>query len=268
MADFLIALADFDRRRGWELLGHASLFAFITSSWRLTPAPTYWRVEAARAAPALPRPGRAAARGAALPDHPGRAGQGPDRGEPGRGAAPLPRHLLPRGEGAGRRAAAPGGSRHPDGHAGPSRSAASSEAALVAAPGPTASGPVTEARAPSTGVPPARTLGRFGRPKWSRPSRTQVAPRRDDVDPLTADLRRLSITVSRRFLQKLEAAREGLSHAIPGATTEQVLEAALDLLLEKQARARGQVKRPRTELVAAPRRPTPAMQVLDRAALR
>jgi hypothetical protein len=45
---------------------------------------------------------------------------------------------------------------------------------------------------------------------------------------------------------KLEAAREMLSHAIPGATMEQVLEAALDLLLEKQARARGQVKRPRT----------------------
>jgi hypothetical protein len=70
-------------------------------------------------------------------------------------------------------------------------------------------------------------------------------PRRDAVDPLTAELSRLSTTVSRRFLQKLKTAREGLGHAIPGATTEQVLEAALDLLMEKQARARGQVKRPR-----------------------
>ena len=53
-------------------------------------------------------------------------------------------------------------------------------------------------------------------------------------------------------MKKLEAAREGLSHSIRGATMEQVLEAALDLLLEKQARARGQVKRPRTTL-ATPR---------------
>ncbi len=28
MADFLIALADFDERRGWEALGYSSLFAF------------------------------------------------------------------------------------------------------------------------------------------------------------------------------------------------------------------------------------------------
>jgi hypothetical protein len=85
-----------------------------------------------------------------------------------------------------------------------------------------------------------------------------VAPRRDDVDPLTAELSRLSTTVSRRFQQKLKTARVGLGHAIPRATTEQVLEAALDLLLEKQAKARGQVKKPRT--VAAPA-PTPALSV-------
>jgi hypothetical protein len=53
------------------------------------------------------------------------------------------------------------------------------------------------------------------------------------------------VTVSDRFLRKLDAARDGLSHAIPGATTEQVLEAALDLLLEHHAKRRGQVKRPR-----------------------
>jgi len=74
-----------------------------------------------------------------------------------------------------------------------------------------------------------------------------VAPStRDDVEPLSADLRRLHVTVSRQLLKKLEAAREGLSHARPGATTDQVIEAALDLLLEKQARARGLVKRPRS----------------------
>src|SRR5512137_9558 len=48
MAEFLVALAAFDARRGWEPLGHASLFAFLTAELGLTPAPTYWRVSAAR----------------------------------------------------------------------------------------------------------------------------------------------------------------------------------------------------------------------------
>jgi hypothetical protein len=81
--------------------------------------------------------------------------------------------------------------------------------------------------------------------------------RPDEIDPLTGDLSRLSATVSRRFLQKLKIARAGLSHAIPGATLEQVLEAGLDLLLEKQARARGLVKRPRTTLALSPTEPPP-----------
>lgn len=38
-------------------------------------------------------------------------------------------------------------------------------------------------------------------------------------------------------------ARTGLSHALPVATTEQVLEAALEALLEKQARRKGLGKR-------------------------
>jgi hypothetical protein len=77
-------------------------------------------------------------------------------------------------------------------------------------------------------------------------------PTRDDIEPLTADLRRLHITVSRQLLKKLEAAQTGLGHAIPGATMEQVIDAALDLLLEKQDRARGQVKRPRAVVPAPP----------------
>ena len=68
--------------------------------------------------------------------------------------------------------------------------------------------------------------------------------RTDGVEPLTAELRRLSVTVSARFLEKLSRARTGLSHANPHATTEQVLEAALDLLLEKQARRKSLVKSP------------------------
>jgi 5-methylcytosine-specific restriction endonuclease McrA len=63
-------------------------------------------------------------------------------------------------------------------------------------------------------------------------------------EPLTPDLRRLHMTVSKQFLDKLEAARAGQGHAQPCASAEKVLEAALDLLLEHQARRRGVVNKP------------------------
>ncbi len=59
-------------------------------------------------------------------------------------------------------------------------------------------------------------------------------------------MRRVHFNVAKRVVHKLDAARDGLSHSIPNATTEQVLQAALRLLLEKQARSRGQVKKPRS----------------------
>ncbi len=74
------------------------------------------------------------------------------------------------------------------------------------------------------------------------PSRTA---RRDDAEPLTAELSRLHVTVSRRFLAKLEAARAALSHARPGATAEEILDAGLDLLLERQAKRKGMTEKPR-----------------------
>jgi hypothetical protein len=74
---------------------------------------------------------------------------------------------------------------------------------------------------------------------------------RDAAEPLDADLRRLHVTVSKRLLEKIDRARGGLSHALPGATIEQVLEVALDLLLEQQARAKALVKRPRGSATAA-----------------
>src|SRR5512137_2063078 len=43
MADFLVALADFDRRRGWEALGHASLFAFLVVELGLSKSAASYR---------------------------------------------------------------------------------------------------------------------------------------------------------------------------------------------------------------------------------
>jgi len=69
------------------------------------------------------------------------------------------------------------------------------------------------------------------------PMVSQPAPAK--VEPLTADLRRLHMTVSKRFMQKLEAARDALSHSHPGADAEAILEAGLDLLIERAAARKG-----------------------------
>ena len=72
-----------------------------------------------------------------------------------------------------------------------------------------------------------------------------MQPPRAEAQPLTADLRRLHVTVSKRFMEKLEAARDALSHSHPGADVETLLEAGLDLLLDRAAKRRGLVKKPR-----------------------
>jgi hypothetical protein len=71
------------------------------------------------------------------------------------------------------------------------------------------------------------------------------APACEDVKPLDAERARLHVTVSRRFLEKLEAAKDALSHARPGASAEEILEAGLDLLLAETARRKGLVANPR-----------------------
>jgi 5-methylcytosine-specific restriction endonuclease McrA len=82
-------------------------------------------------------------------------------------------------------------------------------------------------------VPPLVTPSRVHpvEPEATHPEGVKAA-----IEPLNADLRRLHVTVSRTFLAKLERARAGQSHVQPLASAEQVLEAALDLLLAKQER--------------------------------
>jgi hypothetical protein len=60
--------------------------------------------------------------------------------------------------------------------------------------------------------------------------------RRTVVEPLTEHETRMHVTVSPAFMTLLKKARAGQSHVQPGATDEQVLTAALHLLIEKQAK--------------------------------
>jgi hypothetical protein len=70
-----------------------------------------------------------------------------------------------------------------------------------------------------------------------------TAVRPVEVVPLTADLNRLHLTVSKTFMKKLDAVRDALSHAMPGATEAELLEAGLDLLLARAAKRRGLVQK-------------------------
>ena len=72
----------------------------------------------------------------------------------------------------------------------------------------------------------------------THPSRGVAAgvERRTVVEPLTSTETRMHVTVSPSFMTLLKRARAGQGHVQPGATDEQVLTAALELLLEKQGK--------------------------------
>jgi hypothetical protein len=65
------------------------------------------------------------------------------------------------------------------------------------------------------------------------------------VELLDAELARMHVTVSRRFLEKLEAARDALAHACPGGSAAEILERGLDLVLAQRAKRKGLVEKPR-----------------------
>src|SRR5574341_2594286 len=79
---------------------------------------------------------------------------------------------------------------------------------------------------------------------------------RTAAEPLTADLRRLHVTVSKRFLEKLEAARDALSPSHPGADAEAIREAGLDLVIERAAKRKGICARPKAEKASPHPRPS------------
>jgi hypothetical protein len=255
MADFLMALADFDRRRLWVELGHPSLFSFLRRELGLSAGAAQLRKTAAEILQKIPdlegplRDGRlclstvcvladvltAENQDEVLPRFFGLS----KREAEGLAAAILPA-AVPRRE-LVTAVRTPPSAFHP----GETRSALD-----LAAAAPRSSPP---APAPRAFHPGETTSIPAGPASAAKPPPPPPPLRRPAVEPLTADLRRLHVTVSQRVLDKLEAARAALSHARPGASTEEVIEAALDLLLEKRAKRRGLVKNPRP--ISRPARP-------------
>jgi len=249
MADFLVALADFDRRRGWADLGYSSLFYFLRRRLGLSKAAAQYRKTAAVLVQKFPetvepfRDGRLCItsvgqlakvltpenRHEVLPQFYGRS-----RRESMALAAALNPKAAPRRDvvtqvrvPAAMLAAAPGS---------PSISRQGEDAVQ---PGERGAGQSVQPGEPESAlaVHPAELL-------LEQPSLLPKPPRRDAAEPLTADLSRLHVTVSSRFLRKLEAARAALSHKRRFASAEEILEAGLDLLLQQHAKRKGLVEKP------------------------
>jgi hypothetical protein len=257
MADFLLVLADFDRQELWRELGHASLFSFLRRALGLSAGAAQYRktaaelvqrfptVEAAlrdgrlclssvievgkvitpeNCAAVLPRFFGLSSRDAAfvvasirpVSDPPRRDVVTPLR--PGAAAPPLDACPIPAD----------------DDSSLPFRASEMNSAVTPLAP--------ASLRADSPGEP---TPCAPAAPHVSAATTRQQAAKPMTIEPLTADLSRLHVTVSRRFLAKLEAARAALSHSRPGATAEDILEAGLELVLAKDAKKKALVEKPR-----------------------
>jgi hypothetical protein len=256
MADFLVALAEFDRGRHWVPLGYTSLFHFLVRELGLSKGAAAYRKTAAELVQRVPevveplRSGRLCITSVVelarvlTPDN--------------------VRDVMPRFFGLSK------------------REAMEVAAELQPRDVPPTRTIVTAARSPSRVVPPIADLRLASQPAGARPAEPPIhmprsgstersasddatppggrpadlldandrpAPQKSppEVEPLTATLRRLHLTVSREFLAKVDRARDALSHSNPRAATEEILEAGLDLLLAQHARRKGLVKSPRKE---------------------
>jgi hypothetical protein len=277
MADFLLALADFDRKQLWRELGHTSLFYYLHRELRLSKGAAQNRKTAAELIQAFPEVEAALRAGELCLS---------TVNELARVLTPENRaEVLPRFFGLSRREAeAVAASLRPAevvptrdvittiGPPAPALRTAAAQAALPAAcqvplpaplrvhldeprsvvvhPGelrvdPTHSAAPDEPAAPVVVAPPVPP---------------PPLPPRESMEPLDAELARVHVTVSRRFLAKLEAAKDALGHACPGGSAAEILERGLDLVLAQHAKRQGLVEKPR-KAGGAPRRDTVPAEV-------
>jgi len=305
MADFLVALAEFDRQKLWLELGHASLFSFLRRELGLSAGAAQYRKTAAElvrrfadveaglregrlclssvcelskvitaenCADVLPRFFGLSAREAAAVAVSIRPVADPPRRDVVTSLRPVTRLAADAGMAAPERAREPSGGTSPggaDSNAGasapPFRTSETNETASspfrTSETNETASSPFRTSETNETASPAVRTSEMNETASLAfRTSETPVAalalvpaprsaappPTAFTVEPLDAELSRLHFTVSRRFLAKLEATRDALSHSHAGASTEEILEACMDAVLAQSARRKGLVAKPRT----------------------
>ncbi len=241
LADFLLALADFDRRRLWVELGYASVFYFLHRELGLSKGAAHYRKVAAGLVQRFPE--------IAEPLRDGRLCL-TSIVEIAKVLTPENRdEILPRFFHRSKREAMEVTAELRPDPAPPKRDVVTKVcAAPVAAP--------SEPRVAAGELrPPVHPANLPDANSGTEPRVLMSHPREnhDVAVPLTADLRRFHVNVSRRFMEKLEAAHAALSHSRPNATNEEILEAGLDLVLAQQAKRKGVVDKPRKE--APPAKP-------------
>jgi hypothetical protein len=244
MADFLVALANFDRGRHWLALGYANLFDFLHRDLGMSKGTAFYRKTAAELIQRYPeiveplQDGRLCVtaihalskvitpenRAEVLP----RFFHVSKQEAKAVSAEIAPEAVVPRKDVVTVLAMPSAGSFRPD-------------------PGANET-PAHNAQPVGSCAPATPTL-----------ALDPVPAPRATAEPLTATAMRLHMTVSPAFLEKLEAAKLALSHTKPGATAEDVLAAGLDLILANDARRKGLVAKPRPAKAA--RRPDPSRYV-------
>jgi hypothetical protein len=242
MADFLLTLADFDAKALWRDLGHTSLFSFLRRELGLSAGAAQYRKTAAELVRRFPEVEAGLRAGhlclssvieLAKVITPENATEVLPRffGLSSREAAQVAVSIRPVEDPPQRDVVTP-------------VRPAADPSAIVHAP-QTLPAAMVETQTQPFRAPEVRSATSACAPAPAPPSR--APPPKSGIEPLTAELSRLHVTVSRRFLEKLAAATTALSHARPGAGMEEILEAGLDLVLAEHAKRKGLVAKPRKE---------------------
>lgn len=229
MADFLLALADFDRAKGWRELGYVGLFSFLHRELGLSKSAAFFRRTAAELVQRFPeiveplRDGRLCITSVV---------------ELAKVLTPENREaMIPRFFHCSKQEAKAVLAELAPAAAVPVRAVVT----LLSEAAPTIRRP-SPVESPSQMVRPAELADRSAATILELPP---PGPPRDEALPMTAQLSRLHVTVSRGFLAKLEAARLALSHSVPNAAIEDVLEAGLNLVLARDSKKKALVATPR-----------------------
>ncbi|BDG01956.1 HNH endonuclease [Anaeromyxobacter oryzae] len=245
MAEFLVALAAFDGKRLWLELGYPSLFTYLHRELRLSKSAAFYRKAAAELIQRFPEIVEPLELGRLCLSTVGELAQvlTPENRD-----EVIPRFFhLSKQEARAVVAELKPVERPPQREVVTTVRASAATAPPARAPEPAAASELC-ALVPACVVAPGSPAELLDA---KVPARNVNAPssRADQptFEPLTADLRRIHLTVTKRFEAKVAAARDALSHTRPGASTEEVLEAALDLLLDRAAKRRGLVQKPRRE---------------------
>ena len=241
MADFLLALADFDRQKLWRDVGHTSLFYFLRGELKLSAGAAQNRKTAAELVQKFSEVEAALRQGHLCLS---------TVNEVAKVLTPENTHeVLPRFFGLSRREAEEVAVSLRPVEVVPVREVVT--ALRPAAPVAGAVSAATHPMAAGREVAPAQAfhLAEIATPVAVTAPVAQLIhdPPRDSVEPLDAELSRLHVTVSRRFLEKLEAAKDALGHACPSGSGADILERGLDLVLAQHAKRMGLVEKPRKE---------------------